>query len=74
MERQKLEWNKDRREQKSGRRAVVQDWVAVALQDLEEERDHLALYGVDKYFPNSIDRLKELKRSESSTADEEVAA
>jgi hypothetical protein len=44
------------------------------LQDLEEERDHLALYGVDKYFPNSIDRLKELKRSESSTADEEVAA
>jgi hypothetical protein len=44
------------------------------LQDLEEERDHLALYGVDKYFPKSIDRLKELMGSENSTADEEAAA
>jgi hypothetical protein len=68
MERQKLEWNKDRREQKSERRAVVDNWVAVALQDLEEERDHLAQYGVEKYFPKSIDRLKELMGSEGSTA------
>jgi hypothetical protein len=74
MERQKLDWNKDRREQKSERRVIVQDWVAVALQDLEEERDHLALYGVDEYFPKSIDRLKESMGSKSSTADAESAA
>jgi hypothetical protein len=74
MEKQKLEWNKDRREQKSERRAAVQDWVAVALRDLEEERDHLALYGVEKYLPMSIDRLKELMGPDSSTADEKFAA
>lgn len=68
IERQGLEWEKDRREKKSERRETVDDWVAVALQDLEVERDYLKQYGVDKYFPKSIDRLKELMGSESSPA------
>jgi hypothetical protein len=68
MERQSLEWEKDRRDKKSERRETVNDWVAVALQDLEVERDYLEEYGVDKYFPKSIDRLKELMGSASSAA------
>lgn len=60
MERQKLDWEKDRREKRSERRETADDWVAVALQDLVEERDYLEQYGVEKYFPKSIDRLSEL--------------
>jgi hypothetical protein len=35
IERQGLEWEKDGREKKRERRETVNDWVAVALQDLE---------------------------------------
>ncbi|CAD0106130.1 unnamed protein product [Aureobasidium uvarum] len=64
MERQKLEWEKDRREKRGERRVIVDDWAAAALQDLEEERDYLEQYGVEKYFPKSIARLTELSKSE----------
>jgi len=67
MQRQCLDWNKDRREQRSERRETVGDWVPVALQDLEVERDYLERYGVEKYFPKSIDRLKELMGSGERT-------
>lgn len=71
MERQKLDWEKDRREKRSGRRETVDDWVAVALQDLVEERDYLEQYGVEKYFPKSIERLNELMKSGDKTAEAE---
>ncbi|KAG9748471.1 hypothetical protein KCU73_g7077, partial [Aureobasidium melanogenum] len=72
MERQKLEWEKDRREKRRERRETVADWVAVALQDLVEERDYLEQYGVEKYFPKSIERLSELLKSGTTTAGEEA--
>ncbi|KAG9513068.1 hypothetical protein KCU93_g10170, partial [Aureobasidium melanogenum] len=71
MERQKLEWEKDRREKRRDRRKTVNDWVAAALQDLVEERDYLEQYGVEKYFPKSIERLSELLKSGTTTAGEE---
>ncbi|KAG9517158.1 hypothetical protein KCV07_g6376, partial [Aureobasidium melanogenum] len=72
LERQKLEWEKDRREKRRERRETVADWVAVALQDLVEERDYLEQYGVEKYFPKSIERLSELLKSETTTAGAEA--
>ncbi|CAD0081781.1 unnamed protein product [Aureobasidium vineae] len=64
MERQKLEWEEDRREKRRERRETVNNCAAAALQDLEEERDYFEQYGVEKYFPKSIVRLKGLSRSE----------
>lgn len=66
--RQKLGREQDRREKRHERRVTVDDWLAVALQDLEEERHYLEAYGVGKYFPKSIDRLKELMKHRGSTA------
>ncbi|TIA31010.1 hypothetical protein D6C79_09530 [Aureobasidium pullulans] len=68
LQRQKLAWENERREEKRERRESVDDWVTVALQDLKEERDYLAEYGVEKYFPKSIARLEELLGSEANTA------
>lgn len=77
MKRLKLGLEQDRREKRHERRVTVDDWVAVALQDLEEERVYLEAYGVDEYFPKSIDRLKDLMKHRASTAaiaPEETAA
>ncbi|THW75940.1 hypothetical protein D6D19_03596 [Aureobasidium pullulans] len=68
LQRQKLAWENERREEKRERRESVDDWVTVAIQDLKEERDCLAEYGVEKYFPNSIARLEELLVSETDAA------
>ncbi|THY40808.1 hypothetical protein D6C98_09506 [Aureobasidium pullulans] len=68
LQRQKLAWENERREEKRERRESVDDWVTVALQDLKEERDYLAEYGVEKYFPKSIARLEELLGSETDAA------
>ena len=68
IQRQKLELEQERRVIRNERRVAIDDWVAVALQDLEGERDYLTEYGVTKYFPKSIDRLTELMGSGSSTA------
>ncbi|KAH0290946.1 hypothetical protein M436DRAFT_34961 [Aureobasidium namibiae CBS 147.97] len=66
--RQKLGREQDRREKRHERRVTVDDWVAVALQELEEERDYLEENGITKYFPKSIERLTELMGSGNSTA------
>ena len=58
---QKLEWDKERRAARRARREVAEDWVAVALADLKEERDYLAAYGVEGYLPLSIAKLESLK-------------
>lgn len=68
LQRQKLAWENERREEKRERRESVDDWVTVALQDLKEERDYLAEYGVEKYFPKSIARLEELLGSDPDAA------
>ncbi|THV69243.1 hypothetical protein D6D28_06052 [Aureobasidium pullulans] len=68
LQRQKLAWENERREEKRERRESVDDWVTVALQDLKEERDYLAEYGVEKYFPKSIARLEKLLGSEPDAA------
>ncbi|KAG2168261.1 hypothetical protein JADG_008000 [Aureobasidium aubasidani] len=68
LQRQKLAWENERREEKRERRESVDDWVTVALQELKEERDYLAEYGVEKYFPKSIARLEELLGSETDAA------
>ncbi|THY10345.1 hypothetical protein D6D01_09311 [Aureobasidium pullulans] len=65
LQRQKLAWENERREERRERRESVEEWVTVALQDLKEERDCLAEYGVEKYFPKSIARLEELLGSET---------
>jgi len=54
MYRQKLEWEKRRTAARRTRRETTDDWVAVALSDLKEERDYLDAYGVEKYLPKSI--------------------
>ena len=58
MYRQKLAWEKGRRAARRARREEVEDWVAVALSDLKEERDYLAAYGVEGYLPRSIAKLE----------------
>jgi hypothetical protein len=68
LQRQKLAWENERREEKRERRESVDDWVTVALQDLKEERDYLAEYGVEKYFPKSIAKLEELLGSKTDAA------
>ncbi len=60
MYRQKLEWEKERRRARRERREIAQDWVAVALSDLKEERDYLDQYGVREYFSRCIAKLEEL--------------
>ena len=57
---QKLEHEKKRRMARRQRREEADNWAAVALSDLEEERDYLKKYGVEGYFPDSIARLEEL--------------
>lgn len=58
MDRQKLEWEKARREAWRSRRETAEDWLAVALEDLKGERDYLKEYGVENYFPRSIAALE----------------
>ena len=60
MARQLIEWEHHRREERRARREAAEDWVSVALCDLREERDYLAQYGVEGYFPESIARLESL--------------
>jgi hypothetical protein len=60
MYRQKLVWEKDRRQARRERREKTDDWVKVALSDLVEERDYLDAYGVEEYLPKSIAKLEEL--------------
>lgn len=60
MKRQGIDWEKKRKQKRRERRAVVGDWVRLALGDLVEERDYLAAYGVEKYFPKSIAKLEGL--------------
>lgn len=58
--RQKLAWEKERRQARMERREQTRDWVKVALSDLVEERDYLAAYGVKEYLPRCIAKLDEL--------------
>lgn len=58
--RQKLEWEKRRTAARRARREAEDNWMAVALADLKEERDYLDAYGVEEYLPTSIARLEEL--------------
>ncbi|OAQ58399.1 hypothetical protein VFPPC_12189 [Pochonia chlamydosporia 170] len=60
--RQKLAWEKKRRQARRERREQMGDWVKVALSDLVEERDYLAAYGVKEYLPRCIAKLDELVR------------
>ncbi|KAM4063864.1 ATP-dependent DNA helicase PIF1 [Hirsutella rhossiliensis] len=60
MYRQKLMWEKNRRQARRERREKTVDWVKVALNDLVEERDYLNAYGVKEYLPRCIAKLDEL--------------
>ncbi|KAF7586530.1 hypothetical protein BBP40_008702 [Aspergillus hancockii] len=60
MYRQKLAWEKKRRQARRERREQTGDWVKVALRDLVEERDYLAAYGVQEYLPRCIAKLDAL--------------
>ncbi|KJZ70507.1 hypothetical protein HIM_10093 [Hirsutella minnesotensis 3608] len=60
MYRQKLVWEKNRRQARRERREKTVDWVKVALNDLVEERDYLDAYGVKEYLPRCIAQLEEL--------------
>ncbi|KAE8394985.1 hypothetical protein BDV23DRAFT_146003 [Aspergillus alliaceus] len=62
MYRQKLAWEKKRRQARRERREQTGDWVKVALSDLLEERDYLAAYGVNEYLPRCIAKLDALVR------------
>ena len=58
MERQRLEWETERRQERRQRRDVCEDWVAVALSDLKEESDYLKQYGEEGHLPSSIAKLE----------------
>ncbi|KJZ70665.1 hypothetical protein HIM_09938 [Hirsutella minnesotensis 3608] len=60
MYRQKLAWEKNRRQARRERREKTVDWAKVALCDLIEERDYLNAYGVKEYLPRCIAELVEL--------------
>ena len=60
MYRQKLAWEKERRQARRERREKTEDWVKVTLSDLVEERDYLAAYGVEEYLPKCIAKLEDL--------------
>ncbi|KAH8742470.1 hypothetical protein F5883DRAFT_430897 [Diaporthe sp. PMI_573] len=62
MYRQKLAWEKNRRQIRRERREKTEDWIMVALSDLVEERDYLDAYGVNEYLPRCIAKLDELMR------------
>jgi hypothetical protein len=62
MYRQKLAWEKNRRQARRERRQKTEDWIKVALSDLVEERDYLDAYGVKEYLPRCIAKLEELVR------------
>lgn len=62
MYRQKLAWEKNRRQARRERREKAEDWVEAALSDLVEERDYLDAYGVKEYLPRCIAKLEELAR------------
>ncbi|KAF2093857.1 hypothetical protein NA57DRAFT_80857 [Rhizodiscina lignyota] len=52
------------------RRDVVVDWKTNALKDLEETKEHLSGFGIDKYyFPKSISKMRELT---GQSADEDA--
>ncbi|KAK3645621.1 hypothetical protein LTR56_009061 [Elasticomyces elasticus] len=69
MERQEMEWEKERRAERRGRREEGGDWVQMALVDLKADRDELVQFGVgvlhdvkgspSTYFAESIARLEE---------------
>jgi hypothetical protein len=58
MYRQKIAWEKNRRAERRDRREKAEDWVAVALADLKENRDYLDQYGVEEYLPLCIEKLE----------------
>ena len=58
MERQRHAWEKERREERRQRRGECDDWVAVALSDLKEERDYLDQYGVEGCLSLSIAKVE----------------
>ena len=64
--RQKLEWENVRRNKRRERRETTEDWVAVALSDLREERDYLDKYGVEWFLPESIAKLEQLSSSRTT--------
>lgn len=66
--RQKLDWEKKRTAARRARRETADNWVAVALSDLKEERDYLDEYGVEGYLPKSIARLEELVTGDDGAA------
>lgn len=56
----RIEWEAERRQLRRERRADCDDWIAVALEDLKEERDYLDQYGVEGFFAKSIAKLEAL--------------
>jgi len=71
MDGHRIEGEHDKREAKVQRRLKCNDWVSVALVDLKEERDYLAEYGVEKFFPLSVAKLAELDAARSSSQQKE---
>ena len=63
MYRQKLSWEKNRRQARRQRRENAENWVKVSLSDLVEERDYLARYGVGEYLPKCIAMLEEVVKA-----------
>jgi hypothetical protein len=57
---QKIEWEKNRREERRMRREETGDWISVALADLIESRDYLKRYGVEGFLPLSIATLTDM--------------
>ena len=60
MANDRIEWEAERRQLRRERRADCDDWIAVALEDLKEERDYLDRYGVEGFFKKSIAKLEAL--------------
>jgi len=70
MDRQYIDWEKERRAERRSRRADCEDWVQVALADLKEDRDYLSGFGVgvdfdarrseerNAYFAESIKKME----------------
>jgi len=79
MDRQFIEWEKERREERRVRRETCEDWIAVALSDLGENLKYLADHGIgedfltrredreeNSYFKDSIAKLKSLDAGRTS--------
>jgi hypothetical protein len=57
---QKIEWEKNRREERRMRREEIGDWISVALANLVESRDYVKRYGVEGFLPLSIAKLTDM--------------